>query len=405
MIALYATGEDRVHVVEEAGRWEEAGLVSSAQAAAVRQRYRPELVRVNLFIRILLALFTAVGVVALVALPAVILDVEEFGMTVLFLLFAPLCAWIADRQLIHGRRLYRCGAEEVLLFLAVGFLALAVGIPSHEWAGGAERLGWLAAHGILLTGATALAVRYGYALAALGAVGALAGLPFHLLDALRWHAPGLARVALFLLLGAVGIWAHRWLVRRKTLPRGYVWCLSTVRLAALAGIYLDVNLFAHRLLWKDWIGWSPAAGGGSWSDPWFDLCCAVLTALLPAAAMVLGIVRRDRALLWFSVFAGTASILTLKYFLHLGYLAEEVTASGLALAGLAFGLLRWLRTGAGRRRGAFTGESLLEPRLYGLDAEALAAMQPLAPAPKTPAAEGFRLGGGGFGGGGASGGY
>ena len=37
--------------------------------------------------------------------------------------------------------------------------------------------------------------------------------------------------------------------------------------------------------------------------------------------------------------------------------------------------------------------------------EALAAMQPLAPTPKTPAAEGFRPGGGGFGGGGASGGY
>lgn len=401
MIALYSTGEDRVQVVEESRRWEESGLVSPAQAADVRERYRPELVRVNLFIRILLALFTAVGVVALVALPAVILKVEEFGIAVLFLLFAPLCAWVADRQLIHGRRLYRCGAEEVLLFLAVVFLALAVGIPAHEWGRSAERLGWLAAHGIALAGATVLAVRYGYALAALGAVGALAGLPFHLLDALHWHQPGWARVALFLLLGAVGIWAHRQLVRREALPRSYVWCLETVRLAALAGIYLDVNLFAHRLLWKDWLGWTPPAGTVSWSDP----LCAMLTALLPATALILGIVRRDRALLWYAVFAGTASILTLKYFLHLGYLAEEVTAAGLILAGLAFVLLRWLRTGADRRRGAFTGESLLEPRLYGLDAEALAAMQPLAPTPKTPAAEGFRLGGGGFGGGGASGGY
>jgi hypothetical protein len=174
-----------------------------------------------------------------------------------------------------------------------------------------------------------------------------------------------------------------------------------VRLAALAGIYLDVNLFAHRLLWRDWLGWTPTAGAVSWSDP----LCAVLTALLPATALVLGIFRRDRALLWYAIFAGTASILTLKYFLHLGYLAEEVTAAGLALVGLAFGLLRWLRTGADRRRGAFTAEPLLEPRLYGLDAEALAAMQPLAPTPRTPAAEGFRPGGGGFGGGGATGGY
>jgi hypothetical protein len=401
MIALYANGEDRVQVVEEAVRWEEAGLVSPAQAAAVRERYRPELVRVNLFIRILLALFTAVGVVALVALPGVILEVEEFGITVLFLLFAPLCAWFADRCLIYRRRLYRCGAEEVLLFLAVGFLALAVGIPAHEWGLSAGRLGWLAAHGIALAGATVLAVRYGYALAALGAVGVLAGLPFHVIDALRWHAPGWARVALFLLLGTVGIGAHRRLGRRETLPRGYIWCLETVRLAALAGVYLDVNLYAHRLLWKNWLAWTPPAGAVSWSDP----LCAVLTTLLPATALALGIVRRDRALLWYAIFAGTASILTLKYFLHLGYLAEEVTAAGLVLAGMAFGLLRWLRTGAERRRGAFTAEPLLEPRLYGLDAEALAAIQPLAPTSKAPAAEGFRPGGGGFGGGGASSGY
>ncbi len=209
MIARYGEGENRVQVVEEARRWEEVGLISPAQAAAVRERYRPELVRVNLFIRILLALFTAVGVVALVALPAVVLHVEEAGITALLLLFAPLCAWVADRGLIHGRRLYRCGAEEVLLILAVVFLALAVGIPAHDWGRNAERLGWLAAHGIVLVGAALLAVRYGYALAALAAVVALAALPFHLADVLHWHAPGLARVVLFLLLGAVGIWAHQ----------------------------------------------------------------------------------------------------------------------------------------------------------------------------------------------------
>jgi hypothetical protein len=405
MIALYAQGEERVEVVEESRRWEEAGLISPAQAAAVRERYRPALVRVNLFIRILLALFTAVGVVALVALPAVLLDVEEFGMTVLFLLFAPLCVWVADRQLIHGRRLYRCGAEEVLLVMAVVFLALAIGIPAHDWGRSAERLSWLAAHGIVLVGATLLAIRYGYALAALGAVAALAALPFHLADALHWYRPGWARVVLFLLLSTLGFFAQQRLGRRGGVPRGTIWCLETVRLAALAGIYLDVNLFAHRLLWLDWLDWMPGASGGSGSTPWVDFGCAALTALLPVAALGLGIVRRDRPLLWYGVFTGIASILTLKYFYHLGYLAEEVTLAGLVLGGLAFGLLRWLRSGTERRRGAFTAEPLLEPRLYGLDAEALAAIQPLAPTPKATDSGGFRPGGGEFSGGGASGSY
>lgn len=399
MIALYETGERRVAVTEESRRWKEAGLISPEQAEAVAERYRPELVRVNFFIRILLALFTALGMVALVALPAVILEVEELGMTLLFLIFAPTCAWVADRKLIAGRRLYRCGAEEALLMLAVSFLALAAAIPAHDW--GAERLGWLAAHGILLAGASLLAVRYGYALAALGAMVALAALPFHLADAMHWHQPNLARIVLLLLLIATGIWAQLRLRHREKLPRGALWSLETVRLATWAGIYLDVNLYAHRLLWRGWLG----STAGAHEMPWTDPLCAALTVLLPVAALVLGIGRRDRALLWFAVLSGIASILTLKYYVHLGHLAEELTAAGLFLAGLAFALMHWLRIGIDGCRGAFTAEPLLEPRLYGMDAEALAAIQPLAPGTRAPTAEGFHPGGGSFGGGGATGGY
>lgn len=401
MIPLYAAGERRVEVVEEARRWHEAGLVSAVQVTAIQARYRPELARVNLFLRLLLALFTAVVAGALVALPAVVLHLEELGVSALLLLFASLFAWLADRHLIGERRLYRCGAEEALLFLAVAFLALAVAVLSHEWGRQAGKWGWLLAHGIALGGAAVLAVRYGYALAALGAVAASAVLPFHLASVLAWRGPGLPRVALFLLMSAIAIWSHLRLSRREALPRGYIRCLETARPAALAGLYLDVNLYAHRFLWGGWLGLAPGVEGPVWAAP----LCGALTGVLPAAALALGIAHRDRSLLWFGGLSGVASVLTLKYFVHLGYLAEEVTAAGLTVAGLAFALLRWLRTGPDRRRGAFTAEPLLEPRLYGLDAEALAAVQPLAPAARTPGAEGFRPGGGGFGGGGATGGY
>jgi len=401
MIALYEKGERRVAVVEEARRWQEAGIITAEQAAAVSERYRPELVRVNLFIRILLAVFTMVGVVALVALPAVILDVEEVGFTLLCLIFAPLCAWVADHELIAGRRLYRCGAEEALLLLSVGMLAVAVAIPAHDWGHMLERLAWLASHGIVLAGAILLTVRYGYALAAFGAMLALAGLPFHLADVFHLQHTHLSRLVLVLLLGAAAIWAQLRLSGRKSLPRGYVWSLECVRLAAWAGIYLDVNLYAHRLLWRKWLGWTP----GEWQLPWSDPLCALLTAILPVTALAIGIGRRDRALLWFAVISGILSIITLKYFIHFGHLAEELTAAGLLLAGFAFGLLRWLRAGSSRCRGAFTAEPLLEPHLYGLDAEALAAIQTLSPAVRVPKAEGFQGGGGTFGGGGASGGY
>lgn len=401
MIPLYAAEEHRVEVVEEARRWADVGLVSGTQLAAVQERYRPDLARVNLFLRVLLAVFTAVAAGALVGLPVVVLGLEEWGSAALLLLLAPGFAWLADRHLIAGRRLYRCGAEEVLLGLAVGFLALGVAIPAREWGPAAGGWGWLAAHGIALAGATVLASRYGYALAALGAVGALAALPFHLADALDGRAAGYPRVALFLVLGAVALWAHGRLTRRVGLPRGTVRCLETVRLACLAGVYLDVNFYAHRVLWGPWLGVAPGAAGPSW----VQAACGFLTALLPAGALAVGIYRRDRALLWFGGLSAVASLLTLKYFFHLGYLAEEVTAAGLAVAGLTLWLLRWLRAGPDGRRGAFTAAPLLEPRPYGVDAEALAVIQPVVPAVRQPGDEGFHGGGGKFGGGGASAGY
>ncbi len=50
-------------------------------------------------------------------------------------------------------------------------------------------------------------------------------------------------------------------------------------------------------------------------------------------------------------------------------------------------------------------QAALRRRIYRLGAETLAAIQPLAPAAKTPEAAGFHPGGEGFGGGGATGGY
>ncbi|MDF1553989.1 MAG: hypothetical protein P1P84_13045 [Deferrisomatales bacterium] len=401
MIPLYADEEKRVEVVEEARRWAEVGLVSGAQLAAVQARYRPDLARVNLFLRVLLGVFTAVAAGALVGLPVVTLRLGQTGGAVLLLLFSPIFAWVADRHLIAGRRLYRCGAEEVLLGLAVGFLALGVALAADDWGRAAERWGWLLAHAVALAGAVALAVRYGYALAALAGVWALAALPFHLAEVLHWRGAGLPRLALFLLLGAVALWAHRRLARREAFPRGTVWCLEAARLAALAGVYLDVNLYAHRVLWGEWLGPVRAAPG----SPWVQLACGVLTGLLPIGALALGLARRDRALLWFGGLSAVASVLTLKYFFHLGYLAEQLTAAGLAVAGFTLWLLRWLGAGPDRRRGAFTAESLLEPRLYGLDAEALIAIQPVMPAAHQPGPEGFHPAGGEFGGGGATGGY
>lgn len=343
MIPLYEAQEERIEVIDEARRWSAAGIVSPEQAAAVRERYRPAVVRVNFFLRLLLAVFTGKAAGAMVVLPVVAMRLEGRGAGLLLLLCAPLFAGLADRVLIGRRRFYRCGVEEALLGLAVACGAVGPALLLGDLASNSAQL---LAHVAVLGGAVWLALRYGYALAAFGAVAAWGALPFHVLEVWSSNRAGAARPAAWLLLAGVALAGHLLLSRRRApLPRGYVWCLETARLTALAGVYFLSNSYLHREYWGLWLGpahllpWPTAA----------DLLCALLTASLPAAALVLGIRGKDRALLWFGGLSAVASVLTLKYFFHLGYLAEELTLAGLAVGGTALGLLGWLRRGPGRQ--------------------------------------------------------
>jgi hypothetical protein len=399
VIPLYDGEERAIEVLDEARRWTDAGILSPEQFAAVRERYRPSVKRVNFFLRVLFAVFTGKAAVALVALPVVWVGLGERPAAVLLLFAALLAAHLGDRVLIRERRFYRCGVEEALLGLA---LAFAAAVPLLLFDGFGARWPGLLSHLVVLGGAVWLALRYGYALAAFAAVVALGALPFHASHAWRLYGPGAARVAAAFLLGGTAVLGHLRLARsRGSLPRGYVWCLETVRLASLLGLYLVSNSYLHREHWHfgphlvDRAPWSLAGDG----------VCAALTAVLPAGALAMGIRGRDRALLWFGALSAVASIVTLKYFFHLGYLAEELVLAGLLVGGVALGLIRWLGKGPDRRRGGFTAEPLLEPRLYGADFEALAAVQSVAPEPAPSAGGGFRGGGGSFGGGGASSGF
>lgn len=399
MIALYAAEERKAEVVEAARDWAAAGIVTAAQCAAVEAAYRPALARVSPFFRLLLAAFAFTASVSAVALAGMILRPDGLGGGLLFLTSSAGAALLADRWLVAGRRFYRCGAEEALLAAAVAgaaggacFLAEAAGA---SWTAIAPL-----ATGVVALGAAAVALRYGNPLFALAATQALASLPF----AFESAPVSVSRALLAVVTAVLAAGSHRLLIRGRRgeidLLPGYRQCLETVRWLGLAILYVDANSYVDRVAALGALVPPEAAA----SPLWRAWLCGLATAALPLAGLVLGIRGRDRGLLWFGGLSAIASLLTLKYFFHLGYLPQELTAAGGALAAGGWLLLRWLRSGPNRERGGFTAERILDPRLYGFDLEALAAVQPLAPGPVSGAGGGFRGGGGGFGGGGASGG-
>ena len=398
MIDIYAGEERKVEILEEASAWAAAGIVTSEQLSAIEGLNRPRLTRVNWFFRLLLGVFTLVALGAAVALAGLVLNPRETAAGVLLILASVPLAVAADRWLITGKRLYRCGAEEAALAAAVGFAAVGVGILLHRTAPTSTTIG-LVVRLVILAAASAAAVRYGNPWAALAAIVTLAGVPFDLRP-LGWTA---ARALLAVLTAPAAFWSHRLLSlerqgRAPLLP-GYRRCLEVVRGASLAILYLDGNSYvdAHPTFGVLLRAQSAASG-----PVWRTWLCALLTAALPVLGLWIGVRRRDRALLWFGGLSAVASLLTLKYFFHLGYLAQEITAAGAALATSGFLLTRWLRAGPAGERGGFAADRILDPKLYGFDLEAVAALQPLN-VPQPPPPPGFQPGGGGFGGGGASG--
>src|SRR6185295_2109125 len=130
------------------------------------------------------------------------------------------------------------------------------------------------------------------------------------------------------------------------------------------------------------------------------------TALLPPALVAFGAFSRRRLFLDLGLALGIASVITLRFYVHLAPLWVVLTVGGAAAIAGALGLRRFLASGRGGERAGFTPEPLFEDpaRHRSLELAAGLAAGPGARAPM-PDDRSLAPGGGRFGGGGASGEY
>ena len=169
----------------------------------------------------------------------------------------------------------------------------------------------------------------------------------------------------------------------------------------IVGLYVAVHLGSWeeqlveelgqiRLLRKppiDLLWWLSAAG----------------TALVPAVLLALGIRWRRHLLLVLGMGTAVASLVTLRWYVHVAPLWVVITVSGAALVGLVLVLRRWLDSGPERERGGFTAEPLFADLARQRALEMAAAVVSFSPDARDLHQEPKLAGGGGeFGGGGSS---
>lgn len=380
---------DRNGSVRAAARaWKKAGAIDAEALAAVEKAYPDERQGMGPVFRVLLFLFTLISIGGAFGFFEISVDssLRTYALPVLLLLFGAGLI-VATEYQITGMKRARGGVEAATSLAGIGFLAGFIFWISYK--GGLKDDDAFAvallATACLLAGA---AWRWGYPLYAGAAMAAFLGgfLAF----------PGARLVWIVVPLIAAPVLTR--LSESPRLPPSHRDSCAFALGVALAGLYTAVHLGSlDSHLLEDWHhGWLP-------SSAILRGLSIAATALVPVIYLAIGLRSRRYVFLLLGVGTGVASLVTLRYYVHLAPIWVVLILSGAALVAVVLVLRRYLASGPGKERNGYTAEPLFEEMGRRRMLEAGAAVVSLSPDARPVHEEPKFAGeGGSFGGGGSS---
>lgn len=378
--------------------WAGQGFITRAHKQRMEQDAVCDLRRTNIFLRVVLFLFSLIIVVAGAGLLYTVFLSHADGRTagiVGVILAAVLYA--AAELAVSQARLHRHGIEEALVVCSIGFLYTGLGVTLFR--NGIFSATADGAKCIVPAAAAALSLciwhRFGLAYAFLAAMIFAAGVPGYWTPS---HAAQRLILAAMYAAGLLAIVAVRSSNRVEYLKERY----ALVEALLWLGMYLSLNLqlWPISMLGNLWGGTrtsSEFAGTFYWTT-WILIWC------LPTAVLYRGISRKDRFVLAAGAITAILTLVTNKPYLGWERHTWDPMLLGAVLIGLALLIRRWLARGPGGIRHGFTAQRLSERDKRWMNAGSLA-LGFVAPHTATHAPQEtpeVRFGGGDSGGGGAS---
>jgi hypothetical protein len=379
--------------------WAGEGLLTAEQYQRMEQETVCDLRRTNIFLRLVLFLFTLIIVGATAGLFFAVFLSHPGDQTIgIFLLIFAALSYATAEIAVCQARLYRYGIEEALAACSAGFLCVGTqlaffgGLFSSPKPGGME---------FLVPAAGALASlwiwhRFGLPYAPLAAMIFVIWLPAY------WTSSHSARhliVVAFYAAGLITVAAVRTRYRFTYLNDGY----SIVEALLWLGIYLAINLQLSSVnLLGQWWGGSVTASEFSRTFYWTTW---VLTWCLPPAILARGVPRKDRFVIAVGTIAAVLTLVTNKPYLGWQRHTWDPMLLGALLIGVALCIRRWLARGTGGIRHGFTAQRLSgkDKKWMSAGSAAFGFLSPhsITPTPQAVTPE-VRFGGGDSGGGGAT---
>jgi len=397
-VRLYsASSEETLRARKFLTDWVSQGFLSKAQYQLLEQETVSELRTTNIFLRLVLFLFTLISVGAAAGLFFVVFLSHSSQQTtgVFFLIFAAVC-YAAAEVAVSQARLYRYGIEEALAVCSVGFLC--AGMQAALFSGGfyspkpAQFL--VPAAGIVFS--LWIWRRFGLSYAFLAAMIFVVFLPGY------WTSSREAQhliVAASYATGLAGVSTVRSRHRFDYLDEAY----SFVEAILWLGIYLTINLqLSSMTLPAQWWGGTRAASEFARPFYWGTW---VLTWCLPPIVLARGVRQKDRSIIAVGAIVAILTFVCNKPYLGWQRHTWDPILLGILLTSVAVFIRRWLARGPGGIRHGFTAARLSEKdkQLMNVGSAGLGLLSPQSPtpAPQTSSPD-FHFGGGQSGGGGAS---
>jgi hypothetical protein len=383
---IYANAdEEKIRAQALVREWRHSGFLETSHADRIATELRVALRRTNLFLRVVLFLFTSVAAAAAVLLTLTVFHLNDdlTGATVCAVA-AILCLGFAE-LLVRRFAFYRFGVEESFALVSVILLSIAAALVTPSGVSGSADFRILVGLVIGAIGNFCIYRRFGYVYAAIAALICMAGMsiPLEL-------SGGVKRLAAAFVCGLV----FR-VVRSRRLALGDDFPgddYGLIQAVAWAGLYLALNLH---------IGWYPYFEEGLlyWST-------YAMTWVLPVIGFYLALANKDRLLMDVSFVMSLATLVTNKPYLHLQRKPWDPILLGVLLVASAVLIKRWLASGPNGQRRGFTPIRLLASDRHALEllSTASAAFQPGIPRPAAPDSK-PDFGGGRSGGAGASGSF
>ena len=393
-----ASSEETLRARKLLTEWLDDGSLTKEQYQLLEQETPSELRTTNVFLRLVLFLFTLLSVGAAFELFLVFLSRPSNQTTgVVSLIFAALC-YAAAEVAASKARLYRYGIEEALAVCSVGFLCAGMqatffsGHPYSPKPDAAQFLVSAAGAGFSLWIWRRFRLWYAF----------LAAMIFVIFLPGYWtssHSAQHGIVPVFYAIGLVVVATVRPRHRFDYLDEAY----SLVEAFLWFGVYVTINLqlssFNLRSPWWDGTQAASEFARRFYWATWVLIWC------LPPIILARGVRQKDRFVIAVGAIAAILTFVSNKTYLGWQRHTWDPILLGILLTGVVLFLRRWLARGPGGIRHGFTAA-----RVSGRDKQwmnvgsAVLGLLPtglITPAPQTSSPK-VRFGGGQSGGGGAS---